>query len=213
MKDLIKYQLPQFYEAELIDGLAEHGIERFFKGGDEIMSVGQTIRSVPLILSGSIKIFRQDEEGREVFLYYLEKGGTCAASLTCCMNKEQSSIRAVAETDVHLLMVPIECLELWTDSYKSWRNFIMQTFNRRFEDLLQSVDEIAFHSLDERLLSYLLKKHQVHGQEFIEITHQDIASGLNASRESISRMLKKLESLKVIELGRNKIRILKPELL
>ncbi len=204
-KDAIREHFPNFVELELLEEISESGLERDFKRGDTIIRNGEFMKYVPLIVSGSIRVMREDEEGHEMLLYYLEGGNTCAMSITCCTRNEKSNIWAIAEENSKVLLVPLENMEVWMTKFSSWRNYIMNSYSSRMEGLLKTLDSIAFYSLDKRLLKYLSdRSHTLKKREF-SITHSEIARELNSSREAISRLLKKLETLGKIELGRNKI--------
>ena len=155
-----------------------------------------------------LKVVREDKEGNELLLYYLSGGDTCASTLSCCISTAVSEVRATAVDDVTLIMVPIKCMDEWLRKYSSWRNFIMLSYRTRFEELLQTIDSIAFMKMDERLEKYLLQRKSENNLSFFTITHQEIADDLHTSREVISRLLKQLEKLGRIKLSRNKIEII-----
>ena len=163
---------------------------------------------MPLLLSGAIKILRNDNDGDELLLYFLERGDTCAMTLTCCLGHKKSEIKAVAEVDTDLIMVPIEKMEVWTAKYKSWRQFVFESYHSRLMELLETIDNIAFLKMDERLLKYLKEKAIVNKSTTIKNTHQEIAFELHTSRVVISRLLKKLENQNKIQLQRNQIELL-----
>jgi CRP/FNR family transcriptional regulator len=201
----IKKLFPLINNTELLNKIEQHGIYKEVKAGDTLMEFGQFIKSVPLIVSGCIKVLRQDEEGNELFLYYLYPGETCAMSLTCCMVNQKSEIRAVAEEDSSFIAIPIQYLDVWMNEYPEWKNLIMQTYSSRFRDLLNTIDNIAFKNMDERLEEYLYSKTKAAQSNTLNITHQEIASELGTSREVISRLMKHLERKGKIQLGRNKV--------
>ena len=208
MHDLIHQNFPFFKEPELVDAIANVAKEVSVKEGDSIIKIGEFIKSTPLISKGLLKIVRQDDEGNEILLYYLDGGNTCVMTVTCCMKQEKSKIKAIAEIDTHLLLVPFHYMDEWMRNFRSWRNFILQTYSARFEEMLSALDSVAFESLDNRLLKYLSdREHALNTQEF-HITHQQIAQELNSSREAVSRLLKKLETSGHIQLGRNKIKLI-----
>ena len=208
MQDIIQQHFPFFKEPELVDAIANVAKEVNVKEGDSIIKFGEFIKSTPLITKGLIKIVRQDDEGHEILLYYLDGGNTCVMTVTCCMKQEKSKIKAIAEIDTHLLLIPFHYMDEWMRSFRSWRNFILQTYSARFEEMLSALDSVAFESLDTRLLRYLTEReHALETNEF-HITHQQIAQELNSSREAVSRLLKKLETGGHIELGRNRIKII-----
>lgn len=206
--DLIKSRFPQIHNKELLENIEKYGILKEVKAGDVVMEYGQFIKSVPLILNGCIKVMRRDDEGKELFLYYLYPGETCAMSLTCCMANQKSEIRAVAEEDSEFIAIPIQYLDLWMHEYNDWKNLVIQTYSNRFRDLLNTIDNIAFRNMDERVEEYLFSKTQALQTSTINITHQEIATELGTSREVISRLLKQLEKKGKIALGRNKIEVM-----
>ena len=208
MQDIIQQHFPFFKEPELVDAIANVAKEVNVKEGDSIIKFGEFIKSTPLITKGLIKIVRQDDEGHEILLYYLDGGNTCVMTVTCCMKQEKSKIKAIAEIDTHLLLIPFHYMDEWMRNFRSWRNFILQTYSARFEEMLSALDSVAFESLDTRLLRYLTEReHALETNEF-NITHQQIAQELNSSREAVSRLLKKLETGGHIQLGRNRIKII-----
>lgn len=196
------------FEKELLQEIDQVAIPQKFKEGDIIMDIGHYIKSLPILLSGSIKVVREDENGHELFLYYIRSSETCAMSLTCCMRDQKSQIRAIAEEDVSVVSVPVEYTDIWMMKYRTWKNFIMNTYSKRFEELLNTIDLIAFHNMDERLIEYLKEKSEIHSTNRIAITHQEIAFDLSSSREAISRLLKKLENIGRVKLHRNLIELL-----
>ena len=196
------------FEEELLEEISRIGIYRQFSANDYLIEIGDYIKSMPLLLKGAIKILREDEKGDEFLLYFLEKGDTCAMTLTCCMGQSKSKIRAIAETDGTLIMIPIEKMEEWLTKYKTWRNFVFDSYSIRLNEMLEAIDTLAFMNLDERLYKYLTDKAKVLGKTEIQTTHQEIAYEMNTSRVVISRLLKALELKGKIKLNRNNIEIL-----
>lgn len=202
---LIRQHYPQIAERQLQEEIAQVGSIYHFQAGELIMDFGSYIKMMPLIIQGSIKVSREDSEGNELFLYYLRPGETCTMSFTCCMMNKKSEIRTVAEDDTILIGIPSKFTDTWMTKYQSWKNFIMLSYDNRMNELVQTIDSIAFKKMDERLLEYLEKKTEAHGSSVINATHQEIAYDLNASREAISRLLKQLEKEGYLLLGRNRI--------
>lgn len=196
------------FEPELIAEINALGHQRKVKAGEILIDTDQYIKSIPLLVSGVIKILREDENGDELLLYYLEKGDTCSMTMTCCLGDQKSDIRAIAEADTELIMVPVQKMEEWSGKYKSWRNFVFLSYNRRINELFLTIDDIAFKKMDERLVKYLSEKERIMGTKNIAITHQEIAYDMHTSRVVISRLLKKLEQLGRISLHRNHIEII-----
>lgn len=207
-KELLRTHFPNLNDVNLVNAIANVAKEYKFTSGEVIMDFGAYIQMIPLVLSGTIKVIRQDEDGNELFLYYLNGGQTCAASFTCCMQAKQSYMKTIAEEDTHILGLPIKEVDDWVSEFRVWKKFIMQAYDARILDLARTVDSIAFLKMDERLLQYLQAKSSAINSKSISVTHQQIANDLNASREAISRLLKQLEKKEIIKLGRNKLEIL-----
>ena len=204
----LKEQYGNIFEEELINEIVQVGTFKEVPEGYKLIEIGDYLRGMPLLISGVIKILREDEDGDELLLYYLEKGDTCSMTMACCIGDTKSEIRAIAETDAKLIMVPIQKMEEWTIKYKSWRNFVFNSYHVRLNELLSTLDSIAFQKMDERLIGYLKEKARVTNDDIIHSTHQDIAYDLHSSRVVISRLLKKLEEMGKIKLHRNYIKIL-----
>ena len=196
------------FEEELISEIQDLGVTKEIKADTTIIEVGDYIKSMPLLVSGAIKILREDENGEELVLYYLEKGDTCAMTLSCCMGQTKSKIRAVAETNVELIMLPKEKMAEWLGNYKTWQAYILQTYHQRLDELLEALDTIAFLKMDERLFKYLKDKAMVTHNDVLNVTHKQISEDLHTSRVVVSRLLKKLENEGKIELFRNSIKVL-----
>ncbi|MCC6725272.1 MAG: Crp/Fnr family transcriptional regulator [Saprospiraceae bacterium] len=196
------------FEPKLVEEIEKVGVLKKLEPGAELMRPGMAVRSIPIILSGSLKIMRQDEEGKETFLYFLTKGDTCAMSLTCCTANRPSAVRAVAEDPTELIMVPVEKLDYWMSIFPSWKTFVFQAYQRRFEDLLEAVDSLAFQRMDERIWRLLKKKAGLQEKRYVYATHQELADELNTSREVVTRLLKKLEGMGKIITHRNRIELM-----
>lgn len=201
MDDVIK--LYSFLEKELLEEIRGKGVRKTFRANEPLIREGQFISSFPLIIKGLIRISRTSDDGNELLLYYLKENEVCAMSLTCCMAHFKSNVMAVAELETEALMLPVALLDKWMYEYPSWRQFVMQTFQSRFRELIETIDSIAFLRLDERLVKYFVDRYQKSGNPTFSGTHQDLALQLNTSREVVSRLLKKLEKDGKIELSRN----------
>lgn len=204
-KDTIQKQFPQL-EAPLMDELLKQSTLKELEEGEEVMRSGQYIKSTILLLSGLLKVYREDDEGNEFLMYYLEPGSACALSMMCTARNEKSQIMAKAVTPAEVILIPSHLSEMWLGKYKSWHNFVIASYRQRFEELLQTLDSIAFKGLDERLVFYLKRHVKVSGNQ-VKLSHQQIADELNSSREVISRLLKKLEQTGAITLHRNYIEV------
>ena len=201
-------QLFPTLEEGLYDELVEHGTIKQVKAGEALLKVGQTIRSTMLILDGLVKLYREDEEGKEFFIYHLDAGQACSLSMVCAAKHETSEVLAKALTDATVLAIPLEYMDQWMGKYKSWYQFVITSYRSRFEELLKTIDAIAFTNMDQRLEEYI-KKQVVRLGNNLKMTHQDIATDLNSSREVISRLLKKMEAKGWLIIHRNSIEWIK----
>ncbi|MFM2017101.1 MAG: hypothetical protein RL007_757 [Bacteroidota bacterium] len=205
----VRERFKMVFEPELLDIIKKTGQLITVKSGDTIMDIGQIVRTMPLIISGTVKVSRVDEEGRELLLYYVNSNESCAMTFTCCMQHQPSEIKAVAEEEVTLIALPVSVMDDWLIKYPSWKNFVMNTIRNRFNELLKAIDQIAFQNMDQRLIHYLKEKSKATGSALINLSHEQIAQELATSRVVISRLLKKLENDKKLLLYRNQIKLLR----
>ncbi|MBW3517859.1 Crp/Fnr family transcriptional regulator [Flavobacterium sp. NKUCC04_CG] len=213
MNIAIKEAYGTVFEAELMEELMEVATIYDFEEGDILIEIGEYIKKMPLLLSGAIKIMREDKDEGELLLYFIEKGDTCAFTLKCTLGEKQSEIRAVAETSGSLALIPVNKMEEWMGKYRSWRNFVLNSYNNRLSEMLVAVDNLAFMKMDERLLTHLQEKAKINKNTIINHTHQEIAYELNTSRVVISRLLKRFEKEGLIRLNRKNIELLDSNLL
>ena len=203
--ELLKNSLGYILEEELVNEIINNSQLKDIEQDKVIENVGDELNNIPIVLEGSIKISRENEEGEELLLYYIEGGDTCAMTLQCCVRHTKSEIRATTMEKSLILMIPIKMMEVWLHKYKSWREYILQSYHTRMTELMETIDAIAFMRLDERLLKYLTDQAKLLGSLEINHTHQQIAEDLHSSRVVISRLLKQLEIKKIITIQRNKI--------
>ncbi|WP_396168496.1 Crp/Fnr family transcriptional regulator [Flavobacterium sp.] len=208
MKDLLHQIYGTILEEALLNEIQQVAMLKEFKEGDVIIDFGDYIKKMPLLLSGAIKILREDFDEGELLLYFIEKGDTCSMSMACCLGDTKSEIRAVAETNGQVVMIPVMYMELWLGKYKSWRNYVFASYNNRLKEMLTAIDNLAFMNMDKRLLNYLLEKSKINTTKEINTTHQEIAYDLNTSRVVISRLLKALEKNGKIKLHRAYIELI-----
>jgi len=208
LTETIKFKFPVLSEPSLLQEMERYCTTKTLEAGQNFIEIGNEVVSMPLLLSGSIKVVREDADGNELLLYYLNGGDTCASTLSCCMERASSEVRATVIEPVTAIMVPIRCMEDWMKKYAGWRSFIMQSYRLRFEELLHTIDSIAFKKMDERLEQYLIQLSEERNSPILLGTHQEIADDLHTSREVVSRLLKQLEKMGKIKLSRNKIEII-----
>jgi CRP/FNR family transcriptional regulator len=205
----IMEQFKQIFEPELLREFEDIATHVLAKEDDIILNIGETVRVIPIVLSGTLKISRIDENGHELLLYYVSPKESCAMTFTCCMQQFPSEVKATAEDDVEFLAIPISAMDEWMMKYPTWKSFVMKTIRVRFNELLKSIDQLAFQKLDERLIHYLKEKSKATGSSLINLSHEQIANEMASSREVISRLLKKLENDNKLLLYRNQIKLLK----
>ena len=208
MDNIIFEEVFPSFEKKLRDELQEKSEIKYFKSGEQLMRTGQYFRSAMLIVEGLVKVYREDDQGNEFFMYYLQPGQACALSMVCATKSEASQLMAKAVRDTTVIAVPLQFMDTWMAEYKTWYQFVLETYRSRFEELLVTIDHVAFRAMDERLVFYLKRHKETLKSNLIEISHQEIADELNSSREVISRLLKKLEQMGKVKLNRNSIEII-----
>jgi len=196
-----------FSDPELNSEIERNGKVKILKKGDVLVKPGDEIIFIPVVLKGSIRIIRQDDDGKEVFLYHLYPGQTCAMSLTCCQSGKKSMIKAIVEDDCEILQIPVKLTEDWY-RFPEWKAYISNNYNNRFAELMQVIDLIAFNNMDRQLLHYLEERAKALNTRILDITQQEIADELHTHREAIGRLLRTMEQKKLVRLGRNNIELL-----
>jgi len=209
---ILREKLSDYYstifEKELIDEIVEVGFIDKFKSGETLVDIGENMTHIPLILSGAVKIIRQEKEGDELVLYFLEKGDTCAISFINCINRKESIFRATVENDTEAVFIPVEIIDDWLAKYKTWRYFIIDSYHFRLIEMVESIDGLAFMNMTQRLLKYLSDKAKINRDIDLTITHQEIAKDLNTSRVVVTRLLKELHNDGKVYSTRNKVKVL-----
>ncbi|WP_295651173.1 Crp/Fnr family transcriptional regulator [uncultured Mucilaginibacter sp.] len=195
-----------FTDTRLLTEIKTHARLKFIKAGAVLMAPGDKIVFVPIVQTGVLRIIRQEPDGKEVFLYHLYPGQTCAMAINCCQTNSHSMVKAIAEDDTELLQIPVAAVDDWF-KYSEWKTFINSTYGSRFAELLEVIDLISFSNMDKQLLHYLKERARAANNQTISITHQQIADELHTHREAISRLLRTMEEKKIVKLGRNSIRL------
>ena len=208
MTEDIKSLFPSFSKS-LTEEIETNASIQEFKAGEVLIRTGQYIKNAVLVISGKIKIYREDDNGGEFFMYYLQPGQACAISMICATKNETSQIMAKVVEDAEVIMVPLSLMDKWMMQHRSWYEFVIETYRSRFEEVLDVVDNIAFKAMDERLVFYLKRHKDATNTTKLNLSHQEIATELNTSREVISRLLKKMEQRGLLILQRNQIELLK----
>ncbi|WP_185206130.1 Crp/Fnr family transcriptional regulator [Chryseobacterium sp. C3] len=193
---------------ELVEKLYQYGVTKTYQEGDIILDENSSIRSIPIVMKGMMKVIRTEEDGREILLYYIKAGESCIMSFLGGMHNEKSIVKAEVEEDTEILFLPVDKVSLFIKEYPEWLDYIFRLYHKRFEELLDIINAIAFKKVDERLLNLLNKKSEILNSKTIVITHEQLANELGTARVVVSRLLKQLEDSGKLQLGRNKIVIL-----
>ena len=208
-KSIVKKKLIENYstifEKELINEIIEIGSFKSLKSGEQLIDIGDEMTHIPLIVDGVIKIIREDENGEEIALYFLEKGDTCAISFVNCINRTKSMFRGVVTRDTEGIFIPVNKVDIWLQKYESWRRFIIDSYHFRLIEMVESIDRLAFLNVEKRLYKYLIDKSNIMKDKTLIITHQEIAEDNHTSRVVVSRLLKRLENDGQITIRRNRI--------
>lgn len=190
---------------ELIEKLQQYSIRKEYEAGSIILNENANIRSIPIVTKGTLKVIRTEEDGREILLYYIKAGESCIMSFLGGLHNETSKVKAEVEDDAEILFLPIEKVIVFIKEYPQWLDYIFRLYHKRFEELLEIVNAIAFKKVDERMLDLLNKKTEITGNKTLTITHEQLANELGTARVVVSRLLKQLEEIGKVKLGRNKI--------
>lgn len=196
------------FEPSLLEEVEEKSMTFSATAGQGLIKTNQTIHVVPLMLSGVLKVSRENEDGQELLLYYVKSGEGCAMTFSCGMMSQPSQVKGTAEEDLSMLCVPVAIMEEWMQKYSSWKKFVMRTIVNEYLDIIKSVDAVTFKKMDDRLVQFLKGKSKLSGSALINLSHQQIADELGTNRVVISRLLKKLETENRLLLFRNQIKLL-----
>lgn len=203
------YELDQITEfktsPELVKKLQQYSIRKEYEAGSIILNENSHIRSIPIVTKGTLKVIRTEEDGREILLYYIKAGESCIMSFLGGLHNETSKVKAEVEEDAEILFLPVDKVSLFIKEYPQWLDYIFRLYHKRFEELLEIVNAIAFKKVDERMLALLNKKTELTGNKTLNITHEQLANELGTARVVVSRLLKQLEEIGKVKLGRNKI--------
>lgn len=206
-KGILQQYYNTTFEDDLLFEMSSVSFIKIFEEGEIIMDLDETITHMPLLLKGAIRIMRDDDNDGELLLYYLEKGDTCAMTMTCCLGTKTSNIRATAETSGEMVMIPVRKMDDWLAKYSSWRSFVFNSYQDRLDEMMRSIDNLAFKDSKGRLINYLIEVASVNGSNVVNKTHAEIAYEMNTSRVVISRLLKALENESFLLQQRNQITI------
>ena len=188
--------------------LSEFGFAKTFSEGDIILNDNSYIKAIPIVTTGSIRVMRTDEDGREILLYYIKAGESCIMSFLGGLHQDTSKIKAIAEEETEILFIPVDKVSLLIKEFPEWLDYIFRLYHKIFEELLEVVNAVAFKKMDERLINFIKKKCEMTQKQTLFITHEQIANELGTARVVVSRLLKQMEENGYVKLGRNKITLM-----
>lgn len=193
---------------EIREKLSAYGVAKTFSEGDVILNENAYIKSIPIVTRGSIRVMRTEEDGREILLYYIKAGESCIMSFLGGMHHDTSKVKAIAEEETEILFIPIDKVNSLIKEYPEWLDYIFRLYHKRFEELLEVVNAVAFKKMDERLLNFIKRKCELTKSHTLYVTHEQLANELGTARVVVSRLLKQMEAEGLVTLGRNKISLL-----
>lgn len=201
LNDILEFKSsPQIKEK-----LADVGFVKTFAEDDVILNENAYIKAIPIVTKGSIRVMRTDDEGREILLYYIKAGESCIMSFLGGLHHDTSKVKAIAEEETEILFIPIDKVSMLIKEFPEWLDYIFRLYHKRFEELLDVVNAVAFKKLDERLLNFIKKKCDLTKSHTLYVTHEQLANELGTARVVVSRLLKQMEAENLVILGRNKI--------
>ncbi len=180
-------------ELELKEEIKKVGNIQSFKKGELLIREGQYLKVLPIVLKGSIRVFQTNEE-REILLYYVLPQETCIMSLAACLFNNESPSFAITEEDTDVLFIPSSFIPIWQKKYTSWNNFILKAYRNRYDELLDSFNNVVFKKIDQRVITYLNEYASNHNTNKVPLSHQALAYELGTTRVVISRILKNFET-------------------
>ena len=204
LDDLIEFRSSPEVRLKLLS----YGIEKIFSEGEVILNEDTFVRAIPLVITGNVKVVQTDQNGREILLYYIKSGESCIMSFMAGLHQGKSKVKAVADEQTELLLIPMEKVSLLIKEYPEWLDYLFRLHHKRFEELLEVVNAVAFRKMDERLLSFIKMKCRHMGSDTLSITHEQLANELGTVRVVVSRLLKRMEEEGIVKLGRNKISLM-----
>ncbi|MEZ5842715.1 MAG: Crp/Fnr family transcriptional regulator [Hyphomicrobiaceae bacterium] len=173
--------------------------------GSHVYGPGQAPHAYLLLLAGTVRVQQVSEGGREIVLYRVQTGESCALTTACLMSYEDYPAEAIAESDVVAAAIPRATFDELVARSDVFRRFVFQAFSTRLTDLFRIIEEVAFARLDIRLAQKLVER--AHGSDEVEATHGQLAAELGSAREVVSRTLGEFQRRGWITSGRGHITI------
>jgi CRP/FNR family transcriptional regulator len=209
VNEIVKNNFQQLASSlALTEEIDNIGVVQAFEKDTVLLRENAYVKVIPLVISGLIKIYKEEENGNEVLLYYIKPGETCIVSVMAGEKGEKANVKGVVEEDCNVILIPSDKLYKLRKNHPNWNLFIYKQFNDKFDEVIEMVKVLTFSNKEKRLEDYLIKKASLGSSKIVKKSHQEIANELGSSREVISRLLKKLENEGKIKLSLRKIKIL-----
>lgn len=209
MEDINVFLKKLFLNNDLVEVLQDNSLVVEVNDNETILKDNEYVKNIPLVIEGRIKVMRNDESGKEVLLYYINPGESCALSIAAGLNHQKSIAYAVADKHTRFMAISVDKLDELIKKFPYLNSFVLELFHKRFNELVMYIDDISFRSIDTRLLDYIDKNtiEEANGK-FVLKTHKQIAEELGTAREVVSRLLKQLENKGLVKNYRGKIEII-----
>lgn len=190
-KSIISALLPHLSD-DLIAEIVSVAILKEIPSGSMILRAGQYVKVIPIVTKGLIKVFSRQED-KDLLLYYIQPNESCIMSFSASLKNEPSRVYAIAEEDTSAILLPVEKIDQWIRQFPDFNSIYFQLYNLRYSELLETINQLLFNKMDQRLYDYLKKKHQLTGKNPLKMSHRQIANDMGTAREVISRVMKRLE--------------------
>ena len=193
------------------DQLVNACVKRTVKEGKVLHEGADECEGLFCVLSGQLRAYVLSPEGKEITIYRLLEGDLCLFSASCIFSGSPLDISVAVEKEGTLITIPSAVYKKIMNESPVLSNFTNQRMAERFSDVMWLLEQILWKRLDQRLASFLVEESRIDHTETLTITHEKIADHLGTAREVITRMLKYLQSEKLIQLSRSKITIIDRE--
>jgi CRP/FNR family transcriptional regulator len=180
--------------------------------GQFIAMEGEPCNYLPIVKSGVVRVYKLSPNGQEMTLYRIKSGESCILTISCLLTNKNFPAVAFTESESELILIDAETLKKWINQHNIWREFIFNYMSNIIFKVISLLESSTFNRTESRVIDFLLLNCEEKTSE-LNITHQDIAREIGTSREVVSRILKDLESQKILKLSRGSIAILQKEAL
>jgi len=190
---------------KMLRAFQERGSLARLPAGRDVFVEGQQVSAIPLLLSGTVRVYQIGETGREVTLYRFRPGESCVLTANAILTRQSFPAIATVEEEAEAVMIEAEAFREWVARDDLWRGFFVDLVAQRLASVMVVVDEVAFRRLDQRVAALLASR--VRRGNPIPITHQEIAAELGSAREAVSRVLEDLDAKGWITSTRGSIQV------